>query len=141
MKVNQEVFFSAESKAQLESNQLADFDSLWNLEKEWFEEPNQRKDGFSGVITHELEVEDGQSRRVFIKRQENYTTGSIARPFKGMPTFEREYTNIVRLAALGVPAIELVYFATAEYNGRQCAILVSYALDEYVPVARWIKHL
>ncbi len=139
MKVNQEVFFSPESRTRLENNQLADFTSLWSVNEDWFEAPNTRGDGFSGVMTSTLKSDDGQPRRVFIKKQENHTTRSLAHPIKGIPTFAREYTNIVRLSALGVPIIELLYFGTAEHQGKQRAILVSYALDEFTPLDEWFQ--
>ncbi|MDK1024559.1 MAG: lipopolysaccharide kinase InaA family protein [Gammaproteobacteria bacterium] len=139
MNVTEEVFFSSESRARLETNHLADFTSLWTLDEEWFEKPNTRGQGFSGVVTRILKNEDGQLRRVFIKKQENHTTRSLAHPIKGIPTFAREYTNIVSLSALGVPTIELLYFGTAEHKARQRAILVSYALDEFTPVDEWFR--
>jgi hypothetical protein len=139
MKVTHEVFFSAESKSQLGDNQLADFASLWSLDQNWFEEPNTRGQGFSGVMISTLECKGDRSRRVFVKKQEDHTTRSLAHPIKGIPTFEREYTNIVSLSALGVPTIELLYFGTAEHHGKQRAILVSYALDEFTPLDEWFQ--
>lgn len=139
MNVTEEIFFSSAARARLEINQLADFASLWRLDEEWFEKPNTRGQGFSGVVTRVLKSETGQSKRVFIKKQEDHTTRSLAHPIKGIPTFKREYTNIVSLSALGVPTIELLYFGTAEHKGRQRAILVSYALDEFTPVDEWFR--
>lgn len=137
MKILKEVFLSAESRAELASNQLDSFAALWELEAPWFEEPNSRGQGYSGVITHQLKCADGSSKRIFIKKQQDYTTATLTHPIKGMATFEREYNNIVRLSALGVPAIELLYFATAEHQGKRRAILVSYALDEFTPLDKW----
>jgi hypothetical protein len=140
MKVTEERYFSSESRTLMESNQLSDFTSLWSLDEGWFEPPNTRGNGFSGVIVRELKGKDGPPRRVFIKKQEDHNTRTISRPVKGIPTFAREYANIVRLSALGVPTIELVYFGAATHQGKQRAILVSYALDEYTPVDMWFQH-
>jgi hypothetical protein len=140
MKVNKEVFFSAEARMQLASSGLVDFNSIWELNEPWFEQPNNRGQGFSGVVTHTLSGEDGTSRRVFIKKQEDHNTRTFLQPIKGIPTFEREFDNIVMLSALGVPIIELLYFGRAEVNGRQRAILVSFALDDYMPVDDWFQN-
>jgi hypothetical protein len=140
MDVTEEVYFSSESKSRLESNQLVDFSSLWSLDEDWLEQPNTRGNGFSGVIVRVLKAEDGQSRRIFIKKQENHNTRTVSHPVKGIPTFAREYANIVRLSALGVPTIELLYFGRARHQGRQRAILVSYALDDYTPLDMWFQH-
>lgn len=139
MNVTEEVFFSSAARARLEINQLADFASLWTLDGDWFEKPNTRGQGFSGVVTRVLKSEAGQLKRVFIKKQEDHTTRSLAHPIKGIPTFKWECTNIVSLSALGVPTIELLYFGTAEHKGRQRAILVSHALDEFTPVDEWFR--
>ena len=40
-------------------NKLSDFDALWKLEAEWFEPPNQRRGGWSGVSRCELMLSEG----------------------------------------------------------------------------------
>ena len=52
----------------LRDNGLADFDSIWNLDAGWFEEPNKRRGGWSGVSRISLKTEEGGSLGMFLKR-------------------------------------------------------------------------
>ncbi len=140
MKVVREIFVSSEAKARLEANRLADFDALWQLDDDWIEDPNSRGSGFSGVVTRVLGDGEGAARRVYIKRQENHNTRTFAHPIRGIPTFQREFANIEALSRHGVPTIELLYFGMAEVKGKQRAILVSDALDEFTAVDEWFRH-
>lgn len=115
------------------NNDLADFEAIWNLDTEWFEEPNKRRGGWSGVIKLHLNTPDGKTS-VFIKRQENHITKTLLHPVRGMPTFQREYQNILRMSNFGLPIMELVFFAKRVNNGNLQAILITKALDDYIPL-------
>ncbi len=71
----------------LELNELESFDSIWELDAAWFEEPNKRRGGWSGVSRISLKTEEGGSVGVFLKRQENHNTKTLAKPVNGEPTF------------------------------------------------------
>jgi tRNA A-37 threonylcarbamoyl transferase component Bud32 len=118
----------------LANNGLTDFDAWWELDAGWFEEPNVRRGGWSGVSRLELEMADGSQRAVFLKRQENHVTRTLLHPLRGIPTFIREMKNIQALQAASVPALVPVYFATRTVGGAQRAILVTEALDGFVPL-------
>lgn len=134
IKITRHIFTSSESKQLLKANGLDRFERLWELEAPWFENPNERREGISGVVTWQLEQEDGSGQRVFIKRQENHNTPSYRHPLKGEPTFYREFKNIQRLTAIGVPTIEVLYYGEAVSAGNRQAILVSKGLDDYMPL-------
>ncbi len=129
-------------RAILHYNNLDSFDRLWSLETEWFEPPNQRRGGWSGVSRCELELPEGGKRSVFLKRQENHITRTLLHPF-GLSTFVREVQNILTFKRAGVPALEPVYFAVRNIDGDLRAILCTEALEEYNPleslVERWVK--
>lgn len=118
----------------LAANGLADFDALWRLEAGWFEPPNQRRGGWSGVSRCELEDGAGQRRGVFLKRQENHKTFSWRHPFKGIPTFLREFRLIRRYRAGAVPTLDPVYFAMRPTAAGHRAILMTVALDGFAPL-------
>ncbi len=118
----------------LEYNQLADFDAIWDLKADWFEEPNVRRGGWSGVSRINLKKPDGESVGVFLKRQENHVTKTISSPIKGIPTFEREFNNIQRLTAHKVPTVEPIYFASRNKHGKGQAILITKELAGYEPL-------
>lgn len=134
-KVNiREEFASAETRALFANNRLPGFAELWALEAPWFEAPNARRNGQSGVVTHELRIAGGSSQRVFIKRQQNHGTRTFLHPIRGRPTFYREYRAIRKLNAIGVPTVEPLYYGAAKSDGAWKAILVTRALDDYVPL-------
>jgi hypothetical protein len=113
-------------------NGLLDFDALWTLEAPWFEEPNRRRGGWSGVSRYELELPEGGSAAVFLKRQENHNTPSIAHPLRGVPTFLREFKRIMNYRRHGIATLEPVYFATSRSAGDQRAILMTEELTGFV---------
>ena len=126
----------------LHHNDLDSFDKLWDLQLDWFEEPNQRRGGWSGVSRCDLDLPEGGKTGVFIKRQENHITRTLFHPF-GMSTFIREIQNILRFKKAAIPALEPVYFAVRKVEGDLRAILCTEALDGYEPlenlVERWLK--
>ena len=42
------------------ANGLDSFESVWALDIGWFEEPNERRGGWSGVSRPEVELPDGR---------------------------------------------------------------------------------
>lgn len=118
----------------LANNGLKSFTDWWQKDADWFEEPNVRRGGWSGVSRLELAGADGTSRVVFLKRQENHVTHTWRHPLRGMPTFVREMKNIHALQEGNVPALVPVYFATRNVDGARRAILVTEALDGFVPL-------
>lgn len=113
----------------LQENNLQSFDDWWNLKADWFEPPNQRRGGWSGVSRVEL-----GGRVVFLKRQENHVIRTLAHPVRGIPTFTREMENILALKDAYVPALTPVYFAQRKVNGSLRAILVTESLEGYQPL-------
>jgi hypothetical protein len=66
------LFIKPEYLKKLQLKQLDDFESIWNLEMEWFEEPNHKKGGWSGVGRLELNLGNSGNLNLFIKKQENH---------------------------------------------------------------------
>jgi tRNA A-37 threonylcarbamoyl transferase component Bud32 len=117
----------------LRHNNLDSFDALWDLQADWFEPPNERRGGWSGVSRCELALPEGGTVGVFLKRQENHITRTVLHPF-GMSTFIREIKNILRFKNAGIPGLEPVYFAVRKVDGDLRAILCTEALDGYEPL-------
>ena len=74
-------------------NGLFGFSDFWNRKIEWFEAPNHRRGGWSGVARSELTLPDGGRLPVFVKRQANHMTRTWRHPFRGQPTLIREFEN------------------------------------------------
>ena len=126
------------------ANGLDSFESIWALDIGWFEEPNQRRGGWSGVSRHEVALPDGSREGIFIKRQQNHTTRSWLHPSMGILTFRREFRNLQQLQSFGVPTLDVLYYAERVVDGDRRAILISRELTGYTSfedcVAYWMQH-
>ena len=126
-----EYFNTIETHKLLEQNKLSHFEQIWALNTEWFEAPNYRRNGWSGVIKYPLTDSDGHIRWIFIKRQENHNFKTILHPIKGIPTFQREYYNINHLTKNNIPTLTTLYYAERSINGNDQAILITQSLEGY----------
>lgn len=115
-----------DSKLVLEQNAANTFESLWSLNLPWFEAPNIRRGGWSGVVKHSLPTHDGETK-VFIKRQENHISKTWCHPISGIPTFQKEYLNIKRMTAAQLPTLDLVFFGVE----KKRAILITKELEGF----------
>jgi hypothetical protein len=132
-------FTSGSWRQVLDLNQLNNFDALWQLQAGWFEEPNQRRGGWSGVARYELPKTDGRARVIFLKRQENHKIFSWRHPIAGIPTFLREFHHIEHYRACGVPTLEPVYFAMRRTADGHRAILATAELTGYASLEDSLK--
>ncbi|HMM55423.1 MAG TPA: lipopolysaccharide kinase InaA family protein [Candidatus Desulfobacillus sp.] len=127
-------FVAPSWQAILEHNGLRDFEALWTLEAGWFEAPNRRRGGWSGVSRCELSLPGGGTRAVFLKRQENHNARSWTHPLRGAPTFLREFRRLRQYRARGIPTLEPVYFAMRREAGQARAILATEELAGFIPL-------
>lgn len=112
-------------------NHCSEFEQLWALDSPWFEEPNYRRNGWSGVIKYELKDEQGNAIPVFIKRQENHNCKTFLHPLKGIPTFRREYINLKSLDAKKIPTLTWLYYGERIKEGKAQSILITQSLEAY----------
>lgn len=126
-------FIAQDARALLERHGLADFGALWTLRLEAVDEPNSARGGWSSVYRLDL----GEAA-FYLKRQSNYLARTLAHPF-GELTFAREFRNIQRYRALGIPALQAAFFAERKVAGEQRAILLTRALDGWQDLQEWLK--
>lgn len=126
-------FIAAEDRAILTAHQLDNFDALWALELDAVDEPNTARGGYSTVSRLQL-----GERAYYLKRQSNYLTRSLRHPF-GEPTFARELRNIQHYQQLGIPALQVAFFAQRKIAGKPCAILLTRALDGWQDLEHWLQ--
>lgn len=126
-------FIAEQDRAVLERHGLNDFDALWALELEAVDEPNTARGGWSSVYRLDLE-----GVGYYLKRQTNYLTHSLIRPF-GEPTFAREFRNIGRYRHLGIPALQAAWFGQRHVSGQWRAILLTRALDDWNDLEYWLE--
>lgn len=135
-------FISEADRPLLERHGLASFDALWKLDLPTVDDPNTDRGGWSAVCRMEV---DGQG--FFLKRQCNHRNRSFYAPL-GEPTFAREFRNIQRYHARGVPAIEAVFYAERRLSGSDddgtrglAAILLTRALDGWRDLAACLSEV
>ena len=106
------------------ANQLNTFDLVWAYHQDWFEEPNNRRGGWSGVGRLELSTGEGTCK-VFLKRQENHQRRTLWHPIAGEPTFACEFRAMMYLQKRGVPVPVPVFFGKRTVDGQDRAILMT----------------
>ena len=102
-----------------------DFDGWWNASGEWVEEPNQRRNGWSGM----MRVRIGD-QVFYVKKQCNHLCRTLSHPF-GWPTASRERLNIGRLQALGLSVPKPVFHGERRSEKGFKAILVTEELSGF----------
>ncbi|MAZ87943.1 MAG: lipopolysaccharide kinase [Cellvibrionaceae bacterium] len=127
-------YIDSDFKTLLAVNHLSDFDDLWSMQVELVEPGNERRGGWSHVARIELLDEGGETHCFYMKRQYNHNNLSFYAPL-GEPTFSREYRNIKRYAALSIGALDTVYYHRRRIDGKDAAILITRALDDFSPLS------
>lgn len=128
-------YIASEWQDVLVHHQLDTFDRLWELDVPWFEEPNARRGGWSGVAKLRLTLPMGGSVGFFLKRQENHVFKTLAHPIRGQATFYREFKNIQLLESDGIPTLETAFFGQRKVKGKLQAILMTRELEGYEPLS------
>jgi len=135
--VKQAYFNTVEFKQLLEQNDLDNFAKIWSLEADWFEAPNYRRNGWSGVIKYPLLDAAGKTSWVFIKRQENHNHKTLLHPFKGIPTFRREYHNILQLNKKNISTLSALYYNEHRVDAKHQSVLITLSLEGYQSMAQF----
>jgi hypothetical protein len=130
-------FISQPYHALLTRHGLCTPDDFWNLPWDWVETPNRRRNGWSGASRYTFVDTEMGHVSIFVKRQENHTYWSLRHPFRGRPTFFRDFCNIWRLERIGVPTVEPVFYGERRGSGsKRQAVLATIALEGYSPLSR-----
>lgn len=112
-----------------------DFDSLWNHAGEWFEPPNQHRQGWSGVSRIPLQVIDTHSPAyAFLKRQHNFMRKTWLHPWRGVSTFYCEHQNLLRLSQHGIPVPTPLFFSEKKTGKDVDAVLLTAELVGHIPL-------
>lgn len=119
------MYIALEHKKLLEQNQLDSFERVWNFEAKWFEEPNSRRGGWSGVGRLILRDDGGREQSLFLKRQQNHRRRTFRHPWHGESTFFCEFKMMRYLMARGVPVPVPVFFGQREEGDDVQAALIT----------------
>jgi len=126
-------FLSTKYTQLLRDNELDSFDKVWNYQVNWFEEPNERRGGWSGVGRIILKQSDGAEIGAFLKKQDNHCRTSFMHPINGVPTFQREFEMMRFLQKVGIRAPEVLFFGRNP-EGDLKTTLMTKELSGYVPL-------
>lgn len=127
-------FISQGHAAILNQYKLNHFDAVWDFKIQWFEAPNRRRGGWSGVGRIALKDSTESPLFLFVKKQENHGRKTMLHPLQGEPTFRREFERLQFLDAHHFHAPKVVFYAESWAEKNQRAILVTEALIEYRPL-------
>jgi len=128
-------------RAALHHHGLNSFDAWWSREIDWFEAPNQRRGGWSGVGRLVLPLDNQPALTLFVKKQQNHGRRSWCHPLAGEPTFRREFDRLQALAAAGIPAPKVLMYAESLQAGNQRAILVTENLHGFTDLEQLLPAL
>lgn len=123
-------------------HQLDGFEPLWHKQIAWFEEPNHRRGGWSGVGQLILASDNGELN-VFVKKQQNHGRRTLLHPINGEPTFRREFARLTFLEAQDIKAPKVVFYGERKIDDQACAILATETLLDFEPLdvvtQRWFS--
>lgn len=119
------LYISPLHSATLELNKLNTFDVVWNVHVDWFEDPNERRGGWSGVGRMDLTTTNDSKQGVFLKRQENHNRKNWRHPIHGIPTFSYEFNMIQLLVNKQVPSLVPIFFGVRGQANKQQASLMT----------------
>jgi hypothetical protein len=120
---------------------LLDIESVAKREFDWFEAPNRRRGGWSGVtrIVLNPEAAPQDQQAVFLKIQQNHFYRAPSTFFSKQLTFKREFEVLQQLSTATASIPELALFATWQTGSDVGAILVTRALDDWYPLNNWLS--
>lgn len=134
-----EFFGSASIQHQLQAVGLDTFQALWTCDAAWVEEPNFKRQGWSGV--GRIELNNAASPRIgmYLKRQENHGYRSLANPFRYQPTAYREYKRLVAMQAAGITTPDILYYGERRHGRKLQAILMTREIPPSIPLDDYLS--
>jgi len=106
------------------------YENLWSRNHQWYEPPNYRRGGWSGVCKFVQSQPIGDVT-LYLKLQSNHNYRSWHNLFRKRPTALREYLNINALKRSGLPTLDIEFFALE----KEKALLATRSLEGYQSLA------
>ena len=120
---------------------LLDIESVAKREFDWFEAPNKRRGGWSGVtrIVLNPEAAPQEQQAVFLKIQQNHFYRAPSTLFLKRLSFAREFEALQALAPVVNCMPNLLLFAQWKHEGNQGSLIVTEALEGLQPFDHWLR--
>lgn len=125
----------------LEQAGLTNIDELRTREFDWFETPNRRRGGWSGVsrIVLHPEANTGDKRPVFLKIQQNHFYLSWRNGFCKRLSYQREFHAIQSLKTRVDCIPRPLLYAEWKEQGNRGSVIVIEALDGWTCFGDWLS--
>jgi tRNA A-37 threonylcarbamoyl transferase component Bud32 len=107
-----------------------DFDYWWNVPGDWVEPPNERRNGWSGMLRVK-----GATGTLYVKRQRNHLCRTLTHPL-GWPTASREWHYLNRLRELGLRVPAPVFHGVRRGAQGLEAVVVTEELSGYADLSQ-----
>ncbi|MDQ8195145.1 lipopolysaccharide kinase InaA family protein [Coraliomargarita sp. SDUM461004] len=122
---------------------LLDLQAVSRRAFDWFEEPNQRRGGWSGVtrIVLNPSAPEAEQKIVFLKIQQNHFYRAPSTCFRKRLSFIREFEALQALRSQAQLAPKLLLFAHWTENGNQGALIITESLEHWQAFDSWLKQL
>ncbi|HAV14407.1 MAG TPA: hypothetical protein DCX06_13090 [Opitutae bacterium] len=110
---------------------LLEIESLGDRKFDWFEEPNRRRGGWSGVSRLSLnpDASEAEQQIVFLKIQQNHYYVSWRNLFLKKLSYKREFYAIRELSPITESLPKVVLFTEWKQNGEDYCLIITEALD------------
>ena len=125
----------------LKQADLLNIEALTTREFDWFEEPNRRRGGWSGVtrIVLNPEAAPQDQQAVFLKIQQNHFYRAPSTFFLKRLSFAREFDALQALAPVVSCIPNLLQFAQWEHDGNRGSVIMTEALEGLQPFDQWLR--
>ncbi|MDX1492305.1 MAG: lipopolysaccharide kinase InaA family protein, partial [Pseudohongiellaceae bacterium] len=104
------------------------FEDYWNSPREFVDDVNYRRNGWSAVSLIELELGDGSKRRYYLKRQENQIRYSLRHPL-GALTYQFEVEAVAQMARQLISCVSVLDYGFRRNDGKRQGYVVTEAID------------
>lgn len=109
---------------------LDSFDRIWQLDRDWIEPPNERRQGWSGVVRRDLATTEGPTT-LFIKRQKGQNRRTLKHPVRGRPTYFFEHEFLLRYGARFPQLVGCACYGEVRDGPVDRAVLVTSGLTRF----------
>ncbi len=110
---------------------LDSFERIWELDEDWIEAPNERRQGWSGVVRRNIDSGDGPVP-LFIKRQQGQNRRTLTHPFRSRPTYFFEYRFLHRRGEQFPQLVGYACYGERHRDGADQAVLATIGLQDYL---------
>jgi hypothetical protein len=124
----------------LKKADLINIEAVSNREFDWFEAPNRRRGGWSGVsrIILNPQAQPKDQKAGFLKIQQNHFYRAPATFFRKRLSFIREFEALQELGKVTECVPNLIQYAQWKQGSKLGALLITESLENWQPFDDWL---